>query len=342
MIVTAEVSAAAAANGAEPSPVPNPVDQTAAASIKDLAAPRATGDSSNYAVDQVGVAANTTNISTTAQLPSVLPADPAGPPMSLPGPSSQNAGNGSAGPASSAALSDTPVVSLPFGTTSITNAVTATDQKAAIPPVSDNHNEPQPEDATDATPGSSSPGLTNPTYSPFGTVPASLQAHAANYVGVPPTGGAAIHPAQVIEQAAWAIQVTHSSGQEMLLQLSPPALGPLQVSVAVHDGLLSARLEAQNPTTRQILADNLSQLKDSLTQQGVAFDRIDVRLAASSTGSGGSGRADSSPGGQQEGNIPWDQVQPFAPAERDDPLRNQIGPRGPVSRAPLTSLDVMI
>jgi flagellar hook-length control protein FliK len=151
-----------------------------------------------------------------------------------------------------------------------------------------------------------------------------------------------MHPAQVIEQAAWAIQVTHASGQEMRLELSPPDLGALQVSVSVHNGVLSARLEAQNPTTRQILADNLSQLKDSLTQQGVAFDRIDVRPGDSNAGSGGSRPADLSSGGQHEGNTPSDQGQAFAPAENDDPLRNQPGPRGPVSRAPLTSLDVMV
>jgi len=220
--------------------------------------------------------------------------------------------------------------------------MTATDTTAAFPPASDKQSAPQPADATDSVPGSSPAGATNPTYSPFGTVPASLQAHAANYVGVEPTGGTALHPAQVIEQAAWAIQVTHAGGQEMRLELSPPDLGALQVSVSVHDGVLSARLEAQNPATQRILADNLSQLKDSLTQQGVAFDRIDVLPGGSNAGSGGSRAGDPSPGGQQEGNIPWDQAQAFVPAESDDPLRNQLGPRGPVSRAPLTSLDVMV
>jgi len=53
--------------------------------------------------------------------------------------------------------------------------------------------------------------------------------------------------------------------------------------------ILSARLEAQSPATQQVLVDNLSQLKNSLTQQGVAFDRIDVHLAGSQTGSGGAG-----------------------------------------------------
>ena len=152
----------------------------------------------------------------------------------------------------------------------------------------------------------------------------------------------ALHPALVVEQAAWAIQVTHSSGQELLLQLSPPDLGVLQVSVSVRDGVLSARLEAQNLATQQILADNLPQLKDSLTQQGVAFDRIDVQLAGSSIGANGSGAADPSFARQQEGNIPWDQAQAFAPAESNDPLPKQPGLRGPVSRAPLTSLDVMV
>src|SRR5262249_22605126 len=126
------------------------------------------------------------------------------------------------------------------------------------------------------------------------------------------------------------------------LQLSPPDLGLLQVSVSVRDGVLSARLEAQNPTTQQILADNLPQLKDSLTQQGAAFDRIDVQLRDSSTGSKRYQAADASVPRQQARNIPWDQAQAFAPADSNDPLPKQPGLRGPVSRAPLTSLDVMV
>jgi flagellar hook-length control protein FliK len=340
-IVATAVSAAAAADGAERPAEPGPVDQTAPGRIRDDAVSPTTGASPKAAVDQISVAANAANISTTVQLQPALPAGPGGEQTPQPGDSGQNARNGNAGPASSNSPPDTPLVGLPF-TPPMATAVTTTDQSAATLPASDQQNASPPTDATDSRPGSAPAGKTNPHAPLLGTVPAALQAHAANYVGMEPNGGAAPYPAQVIEQAAWAIQVTHSSGHEMQLQLTPPDLGALQVSVSVRDGVLSARLETQNPATQRILADNLSQLKDSLTQQGVTFDRIDVHLAGSNTGSGGSGATDPSFGGQPEGNIPWDQAAAYVPAEGDDPLRNQPGPHGTISRAPLTSLDVMV
>ena len=126
----------------------------------------------------------------------------------------------------------------------------------------------------------------------------------------------------------------------MQLHLNPPELGALQVDVSMHNGVLSARIEAQTPTAQQILTDNIAQLKDSLTQQGVSFDRIDVHLAGSNNGSGGTATADKSFGQQQDGGLPWDQ-------QLVQPEGDTAAPRAPVpvarnSRVPLTTLDIMI
>jgi flagellar hook-length control protein FliK len=126
----------------------------------------------------------------------------------------------------------------------------------------------------------------------------------------------------------------------MQLHLSPPQLGALQVDVSVRDGVLSARLEAQAPATQQILVDNLSQLKDSLTQQGVNFDRIEVRLAGSGAGFGGSNSTDRSFAQQQEGSLPWDPQPPAS--DGGDPASAVPAPNWLASRKPLTSLDIMI
>ena len=168
-----------------------------------------------------------------------------------------------------------------------------------------------------------------------------MQAHSATLAGFQ-GGGAEVNAAQVIQQTAYAIQVTRATGQGMQLQLNPSHLGPLSVNVSVHDGVLSARIEAQSPATQQILVDNLSQLKDSLTQQGVTFDRIDVHLAGSQTGSGGSGSADPSFGRQHEGRLPWEQAPLFPQSENDVPRQTPAAPRGPLAREPLTSLDIMV
>ena len=144
----------------------------------------------------------------------------------------------------------------------------------------------------------------------------------------------------MVDQAAYAIQYSHANGQQMQLHLNPPELGALQVDVSMRDGVLSARIEAQTTSAQQILTDNLSQLKDSLTQQGVSFDRIDVHLAGSNAGSGGAGSAGNSFAQQQDGGHNWDQqlVQP----ESDDAAPRAPAPVVRNSRVPLTSLDIMI
>ncbi len=144
----------------------------------------------------------------------------------------------------------------------------------------------------------------------------------------------------MLDQVTYAVQYSHANGQQMQLHLNPPELGALQVDVSMHDGVLSARIEAQTSTAQQILTDNISQLKDSLTQQGVSFDRIDVHLAGSNAGSGGSGSADKSFAQHQDGGLPWEQQ--FVQPENDDSAQ-----RAPVqvvrnSRISLTSLDIMI
>ncbi|HEY2251790.1 MAG TPA: flagellar hook-length control protein FliK [Planctomycetaceae bacterium] len=190
------------------------------------------------------------------------------------------------------------------------------------------------------TDGGQSPqqqGVQNPGYL-YGTAPASLQLHVTN-ISAGETAASGSLTSLVLDQAAYAVQYSHASGQQMQLHLNPPELGALQVDVSMHDGVLSARIEAQSPTAQQILTDNISQLKDSLTQQGVSFDRIDVHLAGSNSGSGGSGTADKSFAQQQEGGLPWDQQ--FVQSETDNTVPQAPGPAVRASRAPLTSLDIM-
>ncbi len=201
---------------------------------------------------------------------------------------------------------------------------------------------PSPAANSDTAPPAPSPVTANPDAAIFAAAPAALQAHAGLFTTAQPVGNAGVNPAQIIEQVAYALQVNHVGAQEMQLQLSPPDLGSLQINVSVHDGVLSARLEVQNPTTQQILVDNLSQLKNSLTQQGVAFDRIDVRLAGSQTGSGFSGSAESSFAQQQQSAFSWEQNPVFEAIETDaTPSGSPQSPRT-FSRIAVTSLDVTV
>ncbi|MBI3863955.1 MAG: flagellar hook-length control protein FliK, partial [Planctomycetia bacterium] len=192
-------------------------------------------------------------------------------------------------------------------------------------------------DADPANPATPA-GPPNPETPVFGAAPQSLQLQGTT-VAAQQTTAAPTHPQGVVNQVAYAIQYSHESGQGMQLHLTPPELGSVQVDVSVRDGVLSARLEAQSAVTRQILTDNLTALKESLTQQGVTFDRIDVGLAGSHTGSGSGGSAFASLAQQQEGALPWDQQYPEAGADEASVVPQ---PNLRPARAPLTALDIMV
>jgi flagellar hook-length control protein FliK len=237
----------------------------------------------------------------------------------------------------------TPASSDPFSSTSAITGTPAVDTPVLAATVSAKAGAAPPADNGNSTPAAPQSVTASADAAIFAAAPAALQVHAGLFTGGQPAGNnPGFNPAQIIEQVAYALQVGHAGGQEMQLQLSPPDLGSLQINVSVHDGVLSARLEAQSPTTQQILVDNLSQLKNSLTQQGVAFDRIDVRLAGSQTGSSSSGSAESSFAQQQQGAYSWEQNPVFDPTETDAPP--SVSPQTPrsFSRIAATSLDVTV
>ena len=238
---------------------------------------------------------------------------------------------GSAGSTAVASLSLTP--NLPSGL-----GVSSTASFDAGNPV-------QPTNANDGSQpaqvvGTQAPGTQHPGYLLFGAAPASLQLSVSSASTAQQTAPSASLASLVLDQAAYAVHYSHSNGQQMQLHLNPPELGALQVNVSMHDGVLSARIEAQSTTAQQILTDNISQLKDSLTQQGVNFDRIDVHLAGSNTGSAGTGTADKSFAQQRDGGQQWDQQ--FVQPENDDAALRAPVRAAQTSRAPMTSLDIMI
>jgi flagellar hook-length control protein FliK len=186
----------------------------------------------------------------------------------------------------------------------------------------------------------SQPGSQNDGSLQFGAAPPSLQLHSTSFTIGQPGPPVSLNASQMIDQVAYAVQYSHANGQQMQLHLNPPELGALSVDVSMHDGVLSARIEAQTPNARQILVDNISQLKDSLTQQGVSFDRIDVQLAGSNWGSGGSSTADKSFAQQQDGALPWDQQ--LVPPESDESAIRKPAMTARDPRLALTTLDIMI
>lgn len=76
------------------------------------------------------------------------------------------------------------------------------------------------------------------------------------------------------------------NGGTMHIRLDPPLLGPLQVSVHMRDGVLTAAFETQNDEATRLLSHSLGQLKTALESQGVSVDKLQVQQAPKDQPSG--------------------------------------------------------
>jgi flagellar hook-length control protein FliK len=105
-----------------------------------------------------------------------------------------------------------------------------------------------------------------------------------------PAGAALPVPAQAPPEASFAatntptiINTIHTqllpSGGAMSIHLEPPDLGPLQISVRMQHGVMSASFQTSSEQTTRLLTQSLSQLKTGLEAQGVSVERLHVERA---------------------------------------------------------------
>jgi len=118
--------------------------------------------------------------------------------------------------------------------------------------------------------------------------------------------------ARFVERVAKAFQSVGDRGGAIRLRLSPPELGSLRVEISVREGVMSARLEAENHATRNLLLDNLPALRDRLAQQDIKVERFDVGLMDHSLGG--------SPGNTANSALPDDRGgHDYAPQRHAEP-----------------------
>ena len=67
---------------------------------------------------------------------------------------------------------------------------------------------------------------------------------------------------------------------EMELQLHPASLGSVNVQVAFKNGELTAQFTAQNEMTKEAIESQIVQLKESLQEQGIKVEAIEVTIAS--------------------------------------------------------------
>lgn len=83
---------------------------------------------------------------------------------------------------------------------------------------------------------------------------------------------------QFVQRISRAMLAASQSGGQVELQLVPAALGALRVQVTLDRGRLQTRIQAEHPEARELLLENLPQLRARLAEQGVKIERFDVDL----------------------------------------------------------------
>jgi flagellar hook-length control protein FliK len=83
---------------------------------------------------------------------------------------------------------------------------------------------------------------------------------------------------RLIQRVARAIEAAPQNGGILRLRLSPPELGAVRLEVAVRRGKMTARIETESAQTRNVLLDQLPQLRERLEGQGIRIDRFEVEV----------------------------------------------------------------
>lgn len=107
------------------------------------------------------------------------------------------------------------------------------------------------------------------------------QAVAERTDGIPSfTESYTVNAADVIRQLVEAIRVNvNSATTSMELQLNPENLGKINLNVATRNGVLTATITAQNEAVKGIIESQIVQLKESLDNQGLKVQSVEVAVA---------------------------------------------------------------
>lgn len=128
---------------------------------------------------------------------------------------------------------------------------------------------------------------------------------------------------RLIQRVARGFERIGDQGGNIRLRLHPPELGSLAMTVRVEGKSLSAEIVTETPQARQVLVENLPQLRKQLADSGLTIERFDVRVLDQQGGNAGQAFSGQTFSGQfsnqnsSESSRGWNQ----ANGRRNDPTR---------------------
>ncbi len=146
-----------------------------------------------------------------------------------------------------------------------------------------------------------------------------------------------LSPAQrgrFVNRVSRAMEVASNTDGIVRLRLSPKALGALKMQVQVNGQNLSATIEAESHTARNLLLDNLPVLRERLAAQNISIESFDVNVADQDDQQGAANQREQLADQQQDssGSRPrrdrQESQQQETPAGEQSPVAQDDDPHG--------------
>lgn len=100
-----------------------------------------------------------------------------------------------------------------------------------------------------------------------------------------------VHSYEVIKQVVEQVRMHMSQDSTSLeMQLYPEHLGKIQINVVSRDGIMTARIVAENEAAKQAIENGLTNLKDALQQQDLKVEAIEVMVSTTGFERGNEGQ----------------------------------------------------
>jgi hypothetical protein len=117
----------------------------------------------------------------------------------------------------------------------------------------------------------------NKANSPYWVREAMMDRAPASDAGI--RQGARPLPLYVVNQVARQISLSLQRGENNIrLQLKPPQLGAIQIDMHMKDSVLKIGMITENNSVKEFLISSIQELRETLLQQGVKLDRIEVQV----------------------------------------------------------------
>lgn len=114
--------------------------------------------------------------------------------------------------------------------------------------------------------------------------------------------GPQIDRPRFVQRVEGALRAAQQRDGRIQVRLAPPELGVVHIELAVQNGVMTAKLEAETAAARNALLDNLPALRERLAEQNIRVEKFDVDVRRDPQQGGGNNAPGDRPDGHGESN----------------------------------------